>query len=643
VTNLHRTIQSLLLGACTILAIAVGARGAAAAVAPPAPTAANHSETSGDTEAAAPENAPELPIDAVERGAKGYGLSVFSGTEPVRFDVEILGVVRNMHPDTSFILARLSGQGLEKSGVIAGMSGSPVFIGDQLAGAVSFSWSFASDAIAGVTPIGPMRDLTKLPALPPSKSVAAGMVPTIQQLVTGVLPASLLDERLRSLAPKVVTGASSGLQWTSAGFGDSTRGVLERALGPVAPSGSSPDLAAKLVPGSAVAGVLVGGDLQLAVTGTVTERRGEDILAFGHSYLGLGPIDLPMAPAEVITVVPSRSSSFKLANIGPVVGAFSEDRLPGILGKVGRRARTIPVDIRIATTAGTAPAADGQPPPPQPGMGQPSAAAETDREFHLELAEIPLTTPTLAGIGLLEAMDVARHQSGNQDLAVEANLRLAGYDPLRLERHFTGSSAAINAAIYVLSVVSFVLNNESEEVTIDRLSIDVTQSSEPLTVNLIAAHPAERSVRPGDELPLRLELRRYRGQTFHRNVSVTLPDDLPAGPYYLFVGDGGTIDGARLTMEPTEPEDFRESLDLLRSLHRPTDLVVLGVLPSPGLVIDGRTLPRLPGSVRSIWSASGPLTAKPVGLAVRAVDAQSLDFPLAGGVRVDLQVLPPRS
>ena len=408
--------------------------------------------------------------------------------------------------------------------------------------------------------------------------------------------------------------------------------MLERALGPVAPSGSSPDLATELVPGSAVAGVLVGGDLQLAVTGTVTERRGDDILAFGHSYLGLGPIDLPMAPAEVITVVPSRSSSFKLANIGPVVGAFSEDRLPGILGKVGRQARTIPVDIRIATAASAPPAADGQPAP-----------TESDREFHLELAEIPLTTPTLAAVGLLESMEVARHQSGNQDLAVEANLQLAGFDPLRLERHFTGSSATINAAIYVLSVVSFVLNNESEEVTIDRLSIDVTQSSEPRTVSLIAAHPAERSVRPGDELPLRLELRRYRGQTFHRSVSVKLPDDLPAGPYYLFVGDGGTIDGARLTMEPTEPEDFRESLNLLRTLHRPTDLVVLGVLPSPGLVVDGRTLPRLPGSVRSIWSASGPLSAKPVGLAVRAVDAQSLDFPLAGGVRVDLQVLPPRS
>jgi hypothetical protein len=640
--NFHRVLQGCLAAACTLLlpaptparpATAVQTTSTAGEPATAPPPAAAKAAESATASAAVPDDPPELPIDAVERGAKGYGLSVFAGTEPVRFDVEILGVVRNMHPDTSFILARLSGQGLEKSGVIAGMSGSPVFVGGQLAGAVSFSWAFASDAIAGVTPIGPMRDLTKLSPQAPIRSAAVDQSPTLQQLVTGTLPVTLLDERLRDLAPKLVTGAASGLQWTAAGFGDTTRGALERALGPVAPAGKSPHLATELGPGSAVAGVLVGGDLQLTVTGTVTERRGENILAFGHPYLGLGPIDVPMAPAEIITVVPSRSSSFKLANIGPVVGAFSEDRLAGILGKVGRQARTIPVDIRIATATLDAGDASRSKLPP----------IETDREFHVELAEIPLTTPTLAGISLLEAMDVARHQSGNQDLAIEARLELDGFEPLHLERHFTGSSAAINAAIYVLSVVSFVLNNQSEEVAIERLAVDVTQSSEPRTVSLIAAHPGERSVRPGDEVPLRLELRRYRGETFHHNVTVELPDDLPAGPYYLFIGDGGTIDGARLTMEPNEPDDFRESLALLRALHRPTDLVVLGVLPSPGLVVDGRTLPRLPGSVRSIWSASGPLTAKSVGLAVRAVDAQPLDFPLAGGVRVDLQVLPPRS
>jgi hypothetical protein len=584
---------------------------------------------------------PALPIDAVERGAKGYGLSVFAGTEPVRFDVEILGVVRNLHPDTSFILARLSGQGLEKSGVIAGMSGSPVFVDDRLAGAVAFSWSFASDAIAGVTPIGAMRDLTKLPVVSPGRAVAlaAGSeVPTVEQLLTASFPEDLLEKRLAALAPRLVTGAASGLQWTAAGFGDATRARLEHVLGPVTPAGSSPGLDADLEAGSAVAGVLVGGDLQLTVTGTVTERRGDDILAFGHAYLGLGPIDLPMAPAEVITVVSSRASSFKLANVGPVVGSFAEDRLVGMLGKVGRKARTIPVEIRVATTPSSA----------APGPGAPAAAgaatpgAETERRFAIEVAEIPLTTPTLAAVGVLEAMDVARHQSGNQDLAVRTRLEMKGIEPLELERHFAGSSAAVNAAIYVLSVMTFVMHNDSEEVEIERLAVDLTQSAEPRTVSLLAATPSEKSVRPGDEISLRLELRRYRGETFHRSVTVELPGDLPPGPYYLFVGDGGSIDAARLQMEPSSPSDFRASLDLLRSFHGPRDLVVLGVIPSPGLVVDGHTLPRLPGSVRSIWSASGPLSAKPVGLAIRAQQAETLDFPIVGGVRVDLQVLPRR-
>ena len=130
----------------------------------------------------------------------------------------------------------------------------------------------------------------------------------------------------------------------------------------------------------------------------------------------------------------------------------------------------------------------------------------------------------------------------------------------------------------------------------------------------MAAHPAERSVRPGDELALRLELRRYRGETLpSQRLGRSCRTTCRPAPTSCFVGDGGTIDGARLTMEPTEPEDFREALELLRSLHRPTDLVVLGVLPSPGLVVDGRTLPRLPGSVRSIWSASGPLTRQAGG------------------------------
>ncbi len=281
-----------------------------------------------------------------------------------------------------------------------------------------------------------------------------------------------------------------------------------------------------------------------------------------------------MAPAEVITVVPSRSSSFKLANVGPVVGAFSEDRLAGSWARWGaRRARS-----RSTSASRPLPAR-----PPRPTGRASPPATETDREFHVEIAEIPLTTPTLAAISVLEAMDVARHQSGNQDLRgrgqpAPRRLRSAApRAPLQWARA-PRSTPPSTCCRWCRSCST----TRARRSTIDGLSVDVTQSSEPLTVNLIAAHPAERSVRPGDEVPLRLELRRYRGETFQRNVSVTLPDDLPAGPYYLFVGDGGTIDGARLTMEPTEPDDFRESLALLRKLHRPTDLVVLGVLPSAG-------------------------------------------------------------
>jgi hypothetical protein len=620
VKRLHPSIAALALAASAlvILPVAAATETAAAPATPP--------------DAATPVEVPALPIDDVERGAKGYGLSVFAGTDPVRFDVEILGVVRNLHPDTSIILARLSGQGLEKSGVFAGMSGSPVFVDDRLAGAVAFSWSFASDAIAGITPIGAMRDLTRLPALGARPVVAIDpAAPTVEQLLAATFPESLLEERLRALAPQLVTGAASGLQWTAAGLGDATRSRLERGRGPVTPAGSAPELTGELEAGSAVAGVLVSGDLQIALTGTVTERRGDDILAFGHPYLGLGPISLPMAAAEAITVISSRSSSFRLANVGPVVGAFSEDRLPGMLGRLGRQARTIPVVIRVANQG------------PPTADSQPATAAEQERTFEIAVAEIPLQTPTLAGIGVLEALDVARHQSGVQDLTVEARLELEGHQPLRLGRHFAGTSAGLDTALYVLSLLSFVMNNDSEEVVVRRLEVDLAHSPELRTVSLLAAHPSERSVRPGAEVDLRLELRRYRGETFHRTIRVALPSDLPAGPYYLFVGDGASIDAARLQMQPTVPTDFRESLELLRSFHGPSDLIVLGVLPSPGLVVDGKTLPRLPGSVRSIWSASGPLAAKPVGLAIRAEQSERLDFPLAGGVRVDLQVLPPRS
>lgn len=560
---------------------------------------------------AAAQEAPVFDLADVQRGLRGYGLSVFAGTAPERFEVEVLGLVRNLHPDTSFILARLTGKGLEKSGVIAGMSGSPVYLDDRLAGAVAFSWSFAQEAIAGITPIAAMRDLGTLPRAP--TAAASGEPIRVEQLAAGRFPTELLAEHLASLKPRSLAGASSNLQWGTVGFGEASRSLLEQALGPVAPAGSQPELDAPLEGGSAVAGVLVGGDFQLAVTGTVTERRGDEVLAFGHPYLGLGPISVPMASAEVLTVVSSRANSFKVANVGPIVGAFEEDRLVGLLGRVGAVAPTIPLSVRIGGSPG--------------------------RTFELQLARIPQMTPSLAAVSVLEGLDAARHRSGDQDLEMAVRIELAGHEPIETVQHFDGPSSAISAGVYLLSLASFLLEDPTEEVHIERIEVDLSQAPAPRTVTLLAAHTSRLAVRPGDEIELHLDLERYRGEKFRRSFPLRIPADLAPGPYFLFAGDAGSVDVARLQMEPWEPRDLTESLALLRSFHRTGELVMLGAVPRKGLLVEGRSLPSLPGSIRSIWSAAGPLAAKGLRLAVHDQNVASLDFPLSGAARIDLRIL----
>jgi len=550
-------------------------------------------------------------VEELEVGARGHGFSVFSGTEPQRFEVEVLGVMKKLNPDTDFILARLSGMGLEDSGVVAGMSGSPVYVDGRLLGAVSFGWSFSNEAIAGITPIASMRELQIMPSGPtprPPPSVE------FQQLLTGEFRPEILEEHLRRLATPVTAGARSNLLWATVGFGDTTRSLLGQALGAVAPAGSTPDLSAELKGGSAVAGVMIDGDLRLAFTGTVTERIGDDILAFGHSFMGIGPLSLPMATAEVVTVISSSNNSFKLANIGPIVGAFQQDRFAGMLGRVGASAPTIPTEIRLHGTP--------------------------EKTYRMEIASIPSMTSTLIATSVIQVLNAARQLNGNQGVRLRATIEMEGHEALSVERSFQGSSAPVSAAIYTLSVVSFILRNPDEEVVIRRVEIDLDHSTEPDAVTLTGAHADRKTVRPGDTVAIHLDLEEYRGPKFRHTVEVEIPDDADPGSYYLFLGDGASVDALRLQIEPQEPADFRQALEILRAQHSSQDFVVLGVSPGIGLVVDGRSLPDLPSSIRSIWKASGPLSSKRLTLAVRQQSTERLRNPLVGAARIDLRVEP---
>jgi hypothetical protein len=558
---------------------------------------------------------PVYPFEEIRRGQHGYGLSVFAGTEPERFDVEFVGLMRNSTPDTNYILARLSGQGLEKSGVPNGMSGSPVFVDGRLVGAVAFSWAFANDALCGITPIEAMRKLSdakggpSLPLLPPPVKLA--------DLRAGHIPADLMERELARLRPQMGNGATASVQWTTSGFGPMSQGLLRQALGSVGTSGQAlPDGGPRdLERGGAVAAVLVDGDYRLAATGTVTDRYGDQVLAFGHPFLGIGPIQVPMAKAEVVTVMSNQNSSFKISNLGEIVGAFEQDRQSGIQGRIGLAAPMIPLTLRVA-----------------------GAGTDQPRTFKMRLADVPFYTPLLIGSSLLAGLDSASYANGSQGIDLNARLKLEGHDDLVIRQSFDSDNAATEGAAYLLSIVAYLVQNPLERVKIKSVDLDVQQMIQPRAASLVAAHADRTVVRPGDRVTLSLDLVPYRGERFRHSVKVDLPEDLPAGRYSLVVSDGATADATRLALAPADPVTFEQALDLLGSFHSRRELVVLGVYNGAGLSVAGEVLPRLPASVRSLWGAAASGSAVPLRSTIAQEQREEMPIPIDGGVRIDLEV-----
>jgi hypothetical protein len=566
---------------------------------------------------AGPSAMPIIGVDELRPGQKGYGLSVFAGTEPERFDVEIVGVMRNASPELNYILARLSGKGLETSGVASGMSGSPVFIDGKLAGAVAFSWPFSHEAIAGIMPIESMRKLSTLgggvPMAPPPPPV------NLADLRSGKIPKDLLQRELSRMQPKVAMDGRAGVEWAISGFGEKSQALLQSALGSTAPAGRMAPSELKNGPkdlalGSAVAAVLADGDFRMAAIGTVTDRYGDHVLAFGHPFLGLGPIRVPMATAEVVTVLSSAYSSFKISNLGETVGAFEQDRQAGIQGRIGQTAPMTPVTVRIA------------------GVGN------KPREYHARIADVPMFTPMLIGSSVLAGLDSASYTAGAQSIDLDARFRLRGHGELRVRQSFDGDSAGVDVAAYVLAVAGYLVQNPLEKVSFDGIDVSVSQSAEPRAATLVGANADRTVVRPGETVGLSLDLVAWRGDRFRRSLELKLPEDLPAGRYSLIVGDGSSVDAARMALEPTTPVTFPQALDFLRSIHSRRDLMVLGVYGGPGLSVAGEIMPRLPGSVRSLWSAASSGSAAPLRSTIAQEHLEEMDVPMDGAVRIDLEV-----
>ncbi|HYN22642.1 MAG TPA: hypothetical protein VE078_16910, partial [Thermoanaerobaculia bacterium] len=287
----------------------------------------------------------------------------------------------------------------------------------------------------------------------------------------------------------------------------------------------------------------------------------------------------------------------------------------GIQGRLGQKAPMVPMVIRIT------------------GGGN-----EKAREFHMRLAEIPMYTPMLVGSCVVAGLESAIYTTGQQGLDVKAHFRLKRHGDLEMQQSFDGASAVGEVAAFLLAVAGYVTQNPLEQESFESIEVEISQSPQPRSATIVGAHAERTVVRPGERVGINLDLAAFRGKRFRHSFSLALPEDLPAGRYSLVIGDGVSVDSARLQLEPADPVSLPQALELLRSLHSRRDLMVLGIYGGPGLSVAGEVMPRLPGSVRSLWSAAASGSAVPLRVTIAQEHEEKMPVPVEGMVRVDLEV-----
>ncbi len=396
---------------------------------------------------------PIFPLSDLQPGLKGVGRTIFEGDRIDEFQVEILGVLKNaLAPKRDLILARLTGGPLATTGVISGMSGSPVYIDGKLVGAVSRAFPLSKGAIAGITPIEEMMTVSLrenstvaslLPGAPIRTSNVAGGSPDLDRVIPDeaapIAPPENDDSASASSMPSIPLPLHfSGISEASvAQFSQQFRRLgLEPISGGVI-SGSPQELPhspTDLQPGSMISLLLVRGDLNMNIDCTVTLRQGNNLYACGHQVLAQGPAQFPFAPAHVVVVVPSIASSFKVDNPGAVVGTIEQDRFDAIYGRISAKTPAmIPIRVHLAS------------------------GASQKNDYCFEILNDPFLSPILLNLATTSALTTTERSLGAATLKVKAILHLADGQSVNLDDVLSGDAGTVNTAGPTVSATLAIL------------------------------------------------------------------------------------------------------------------------------------------------------------------------------------------
>ena len=542
--------------------------------------------------------APELfPLEDLRPGMKGTARTVFSGSDTQEFGVEVLGVLPGFPgPRQSAIIAKLSGSNVEKTGVFAGMSGSPVYIDGKIVGAIAFSFPFSKEPIAGITPIKQMIDLFNKgsenakpkeprvvsfaqlvgtdwkPNLPKPAvgsvsllapvSVGSPLLPLLGQQMTPIATplvfSGISQESLSAFAPQL---AASGLLPVSGVGGSAAITPLAEFNGNTFPAGSS------------ISVQLVRGDYSLAAAGTVTMRDGDRIYAFGHPFLSLGASDMPMSESSVVTVISNMNNSFKLAVPGKMVGAISQDRASGIFGLLGQAPKMIPVKVNLHTSR------------------------DRTETYSYEIANDSFLTPLLLNITLFNTITSSERALGDSTISVKGEIKVKGQEAIQIDRRFSAANnSAIMASGSIAAPVSSLLSSGFDDVQLDGITLDIASTETKYAGTLERITLDRTEVRRGEKVEVQAYVRTESGKQFVQRIPIQIPDDAAIGQLLVFVGDGGALQEGS-PAKSFVPQDLSQLVKAINTVKKSDRLYVKLFRITPGAVIGTSELPSLPPSM----------------------------------------------
>ena len=548
-----------------------------------------------------------FPLRDVRAGQHAIGKTVFQGNKIEEFQVEILGVLENVGPRQSVILARLSGGPLAETGVMQGMSGSPVYMDGRLVGAVALAFNFSKEPIAGIRPIEEMLAVgdSGQPAAAPKVASNNGD-PLASKLINIATPVSFsgftagtLDQfapQLKKLGLEPRQGVSSG-------------GKLPSQLG--AP--------ASLRPGDMIAVELLSGDMSIGAEGTVTAVDGKSIYAFGHQFMSVGNTELPFARAEVLTLLPNLNSSFKISSPLEWMGAITQDRSTSIYGELGRKAETIPVSITV-----------------KDGRRAPLA-------YRMQMIQDRVLSPYIVQTAVYSAMDATERTLGLASYSLRGGVEFVnGAPPLKLDNTYAGDfNVPLQASTGVASPLASILGAGFDALKIKSINLEIEASEHKrfLQVDQISASP--KQVHPGGTVELSVTLTGENGLEVQKNVRYRVPVGAPAGVLSFTVSDGSMSNALDYQQMASEaPKSATQLVSFLNNLRPNTNAYVRVWRTDPAFQVQGQDLPDPPPSVGLILARTQAAQGVwvPRGSKIDELQIQTGDVVVSGSKTAQVEV-----